>query len=144
MERDRGACNRPQTRFAFDAESMVCVPFLYAGCGGNFNNFETETACNRFCTGVGVDPASGEMGDDSPTDVFSLGFTLSGPLRRAKHTGDFTERVRDYLLAAFNLEDDSIRDLYVRDDNSVRFNLVHADAQRKAADISNAACRWHL
>ena len=173
MERERGGCNRPQTRFAFEVESRSCVPFLYAGCGGNMNNFETEIACLRFCSGVGADSSEGgggvdggggggsggggggggEWSNDAPIDGggergaenggggIVLGFTLSGPLRRAKHTADFTERVRDYLLATFGLEDEAIRDLVVRDDNTIRFNLVRADAARKAANISHAVRR---
>ncbi|KAI6229091.1 hypothetical protein M3Y99_01149400 [Aphelenchoides fujianensis] len=144
LEAETGGCNRPQTRFHYDADSQACLPFVYAGCGGNANNFETETACTRFCVGVGA----GETvwsGDDplneqtaASQQMYHLGFTLTGPLRRGKHTDEFKERIRDYLMATFGLDEANVRDLYVKDDNTVRFSLVGPDVLPKANNISTA------
>lgn len=41
-------------------------------------------------------------------------------------------------MATFEISDDELRDLYVRDDNTVRFNLIAPNAQQKAANISKA------
>jgi hypothetical protein len=52
-------------RFAFDPTTGVCQPFVYGGCGGNGNNFETADACYDACGGQGeVDLAACEY----PTD----------------------------------------------------------------------------
>ncbi|KAI6180854.1 hypothetical protein M3Y98_00765900 [Aphelenchoides besseyi] len=132
LEQDIGNCNQPQTRFYYDSESQACLPFVFAGCNGTLNNFETETACSKFCIGVGQ-----TLNDDSE-QIYSLGFTLTGPLRRSKHTDAFNERLRDYLMATFQLDDSAIRDLYVKDDNTIRFNLMGEQAQQKSQDISKA------
>jgi hypothetical protein len=36
-------------RYAFDLGTLSCEPFLYGGCGGNENNFETFQACASLC-----------------------------------------------------------------------------------------------
>ncbi|KAI6206638.1 hypothetical protein M3Y94_00935300 [Aphelenchoides besseyi] len=133
LEQDIGNCNQPQTRFYYDSESQACLPFVFAGCNGSLNNFETETACSKFCIGVG------QTLNDDTEQIYSLGFTLTGPLRRSKHTDAFNERLRDYLMATFQLDDSAIRDLYVKDDNTIRFNLMDEQAQLKSQNISKAS-----
>jgi hypothetical protein len=58
-------CNRPTTRFYFDADSQQCIPYVYGGCETNLNSFETETQCMRFCIGIGSDPLSRILNEDS-------------------------------------------------------------------------------
>jgi hypothetical protein len=36
-------------RFAFDPETLNCVPFVYGGCQGNENRFEVLSACEASC-----------------------------------------------------------------------------------------------
>ncbi|ETN73829.1 Kunitz/Bovine pancreatic trypsin inhibitor domain protein [Necator americanus] len=35
--------------FAFDQKQEKCVDFVYGGCGGNQNNFETIVECQENC-----------------------------------------------------------------------------------------------
>jgi hypothetical protein len=44
-----GPCRAAFRRYAFNAAVGRCVPFLYGGCQGNTNNFETMRACQRTC-----------------------------------------------------------------------------------------------
>lgn len=44
-----GPCNQTTIRYFYDFSIKRCLPFAYSGCGGNGNNFETETACNASC-----------------------------------------------------------------------------------------------
>lgn len=45
----------PGVFFGFDASTGGCVGFLYAGCGGNANRFDTKSGCTIFCSyGAGV------------------------------------------------------------------------------------------
>ena len=36
-------------RWGFDPARRRCVPFYYAGCGGNTNNFQTREECEELC-----------------------------------------------------------------------------------------------
>ncbi|VDO75119.1 unnamed protein product [Haemonchus placei] len=43
-------CDQHATiRYHFDAETMTCLPFKYAGCGGNANNFYSKSECTNEC-----------------------------------------------------------------------------------------------
>ncbi|XP_045623007.1 boophilin-G2 [Procambarus clarkii] len=48
----RGYCRALYHNWAWDNQEHRCVQFLYGGCGGNQNNFETEEECMRVCSGV--------------------------------------------------------------------------------------------
>lgn len=48
--------------------------------------------------------------------------------------------LREYLTRNYGVREDEIRDLYAKDDNTVRFSIMAPDAQRKAQSISDAVC----
>ena len=45
----KGPCRAYITRYAYDPDQDLCVPFKYGGCGGNNNNFETLEECLDVC-----------------------------------------------------------------------------------------------
>lgn len=51
---ETGPCRAAMPSFHFDASAGACKPFLYGGCQGNANRFETEEACQEaaalFCS----------------------------------------------------------------------------------------------
>ncbi|KAJ8253224.1 hypothetical protein GJAV_G00210460 [Gymnothorax javanicus] len=49
---ETGPCRAMQTRWYFDREEGRCAPFIYGGCGGNRNNFESEEYCLSVCRSV--------------------------------------------------------------------------------------------
>ena len=58
---DTGPCTAAFRRWHFDTKSGECSPFVYGGCGGNANNFETREACEKGCSvpdvcSLGADP----------------------------------------------------------------------------------------
>jgi hypothetical protein len=44
-----GPCKGNIQRFSFDAVAGQCLEFVYGGCEGNANNFETHEACAAAC-----------------------------------------------------------------------------------------------
>ncbi|XP_041114852.1 amyloid beta (A4) precursor protein a isoform X1 [Polyodon spathula] len=47
-----GPCRAMLPRWYFDLASGQCVQFIYGGCGGNRNNFETQVYCLSVCGSV--------------------------------------------------------------------------------------------
>lgn len=46
---DSGDCDDSITAYYYDAQHQMCQAFIYGGCGGNANKFQTEEQCERLC-----------------------------------------------------------------------------------------------
>ena len=44
-----GPCRGAIPRFFYNKETGECESFLYGGCSGNENNFESKEECERQC-----------------------------------------------------------------------------------------------
>lgn len=53
---ERGACTSDKIFYHYDEKIGACKMFLYGGCGGNLNRFESQQECEEFC-GAPVRPA---------------------------------------------------------------------------------------
>ncbi|VDK41910.1 unnamed protein product [Dibothriocephalus latus] len=51
LKPDPGPCKGFYQRFAYNRKNNTCVPFIYGGCQGNGNNFETKKQCEKKCLG---------------------------------------------------------------------------------------------
>uniref|UniRef100_G3MQF8 BPTI/Kunitz inhibitor domain-containing protein n=1 Tax=Amblyomma maculatum TaxID=34609 RepID=G3MQF8_AMBMU len=47
-----GPCKARFERWYFDSNTTTCRRFIYGGCRGNNNNFETKLECRRKCSPV--------------------------------------------------------------------------------------------
>ncbi|KAH7730451.1 Protein MLT-11 f [Aphelenchoides avenae] len=52
---DTGPCSASISRWYYDELDQQCKSFKYSGCGGNGNNYPSETSCQRRC----VPPSDG-------------------------------------------------------------------------------------
>ena len=50
LDREVGSCKGKFVRYGFDQATGVCVNFVYGGCQGNANNFQTMESCSAECT----------------------------------------------------------------------------------------------
>uniref|UniRef100_A0A672QRS6 Amyloid-beta A4 protein n=2 Tax=Sinocyclocheilus grahami TaxID=75366 RepID=A0A672QRS6_SINGR len=55
---ETGPCRAMLPRWYFVREEGRCAPFIYGGCGGNRNNFESEEYCLSVCSSVLPTPSS--------------------------------------------------------------------------------------
>lgn len=46
---ENGICKALKRRFYYDTTEGICKQFIYGGCGGNENRFNTESECRRTC-----------------------------------------------------------------------------------------------
>lgn len=44
-----GRCRGYFKKFFYNKDSRQCEQFIYGGCDGNDNNFETQVECERRC-----------------------------------------------------------------------------------------------
>ncbi|XP_060548701.1 kunitz-type serine protease inhibitor kunitoxin-Tel1-like [Pantherophis guttatus] len=46
---EKGPCRARRLRFYYNPSSNKCHEFIYGGCGGNANRFETRNKCHFTC-----------------------------------------------------------------------------------------------
>uniref|UniRef100_A0A0K8W2P0 Kunitz-type proteinase inhibitor kalicludin-3 n=1 Tax=Bactrocera latifrons TaxID=174628 RepID=A0A0K8W2P0_BACLA len=58
--REIGRCFGIFPRFSFNLNTKRCEKFVYGGCDGNANNFESKEACEKLCRPQSHDEVSDE------------------------------------------------------------------------------------
>lgn len=49
MEKEEGNCLAYFQNYFYNKKTQSCEGFIYGGCGGNANNFDSLDSCNRKC-----------------------------------------------------------------------------------------------
>ncbi|WKY05232.1 hypothetical protein Q1695_005892 [Nippostrongylus brasiliensis] len=49
LELETGPCRAAFRKYGYSKEKKSCVEFIYGGCSGNGNNFETLEECKKAC-----------------------------------------------------------------------------------------------
>lgn len=49
LKPETGPCKGKFARYYYDPRSNECERFVYGGCDGNENNFETQKECDKMC-----------------------------------------------------------------------------------------------
>ncbi|KAK5621387.1 hypothetical protein CRENBAI_007610 [Crenichthys baileyi] len=70
-EYQTGPCRAAIKRWFYNKEKGICQNFIYGGCRGNKNNYNSEDSCMTTCTGVTVLPSSKKVPQDDkgPADA---------------------------------------------------------------------------
>lgn len=53
-EKDVGTCKGYSPRYYFNSRNLRCELFVWSGCGGNSNNFESKEICEFTCPGISL------------------------------------------------------------------------------------------
>ncbi|KAK6030499.1 Kunitz/Bovine pancreatic trypsin inhibitor domain protein [Ostertagia ostertagi] len=56
LPREQGNCGTYSNRWWFNAKTGNCEEFIYSGCQGNANNFETYKECQDYCRDARSEP----------------------------------------------------------------------------------------
>ncbi|CAK6957914.1 amyloid-like protein 2 isoform X1 [Scomber scombrus] len=68
LEAETGPCRASMPRWHFDMSHRKCVRFIYGGCAGNRNNFDSEEYCMAVCKRLTMPPTP------QPTDDVDIYF----------------------------------------------------------------------
>ncbi|XP_041659629.1 amyloid-like protein 2 isoform X1 [Cheilinus undulatus] len=73
LEAETGPCRASMPRWHFDMSLKKCVRFIYGGCAGNRNNFDSEEYCMAVCKRLIMPPTPQPTDDvdiyfETPTD----------------------------------------------------------------------------
>ncbi|XP_078102011.1 amyloid beta precursor like protein 2 isoform X1 [Sander vitreus] len=68
LEAETGPCRASMPRWHFDMSQRKCVRFVYGGCAGNRNNFDSEEYCMAVCKRLTIPPTP------QPTDDVDIYF----------------------------------------------------------------------
>ncbi|XP_063762736.1 amyloid-like protein 2 isoform X4 [Eleginops maclovinus] len=68
LEAETGPCRASMPRWHFDLSQKKCVRFIYGGCAGNRNNFDSEEYCMAVCKRLTMSPTP------QPTDDVDIYF----------------------------------------------------------------------
>ncbi|XP_028274718.1 amyloid beta precursor like protein 2 [Parambassis ranga] len=63
LEAETGPCRASMPRWHFDLSQKKCVRFIYGGCAGNRNNFDSEEYCMAVCKRL-ITPPTPQPTDD--------------------------------------------------------------------------------
>jgi len=49
LDKNKGPCKAYIRKWYFNSGPGKCEKFMYGGCGGNANNFDSKSACEQKC-----------------------------------------------------------------------------------------------
>uniref|UniRef100_A0A674PFA1 Amyloid-beta A4 protein n=1 Tax=Takifugu rubripes TaxID=31033 RepID=A0A674PFA1_TAKRU len=99
---ETGPCRALLPRWYFDREDGRCAQFIYGGCGGNRNNFESEEYCLSVCSSVipTASPSSSDAIDhylETPADENEHAhFQKAKESLEAKHRERMSQVMREW------------------------------------------------
>nr|DAC80551.1 TPA_inf: conotoxin superfamily conkunitzin 1 [Conus magus] len=56
LPKETGPCRALMPSYYYDLSTETCEPFIYGGCGGNANRFDTFAECKQRCAGICQEP----------------------------------------------------------------------------------------
>uniref|UniRef100_A0A672I154 Amyloid-beta A4 protein n=1 Tax=Salarias fasciatus TaxID=181472 RepID=A0A672I154_SALFA len=94
---ETGPCRAMLPRWYFDRADGRCARFIYGGCGGNRNNFESEEYCMSVCSSVSNSPDAVDHYLETPADENEHAyFQKAKESLEAKHRDRMSQVMREW------------------------------------------------
>ncbi|XP_076002323.1 kunitz-type protease inhibitor 2 isoform X2 [Genypterus blacodes] len=78
-----GPCRAAFQHWYYDTETSTCQSFIFGGCQGNNNNYETKESCMSSCSAVKVLPSGRKGPSTQDYKEHCLAASATGPCRAA-------------------------------------------------------------
>uniref|UniRef100_A0A665X8Q8 Amyloid-beta A4 protein n=1 Tax=Echeneis naucrates TaxID=173247 RepID=A0A665X8Q8_ECHNA len=82
---ETGPCRAMLPRWYFDRQEGHCAQFIYGGCGGNRNNFESEEYCLSVCSSVSKSCQQQPTSPTTPGSPDAVDHYLEAPTDENEH-----------------------------------------------------------
>ena len=85
---DAGPCRASFTKVYYNPRTRQCEGFLYGGCMGNENNFNSVQECLQRCGGATGGGVTGGGGKYIPYPLFLAPYFVNIPKRKSPYLSD--------------------------------------------------------
>lgn len=92
LEAETGPCRASMPRWHFDMSQRKCVRFIYGGCAGNRNNFDSEEYCMAVCKRLSKSHVTEAALTNPPLSLSVCVFAADFPLKAFKEIIDVVNR----------------------------------------------------
>lgn len=92
LEAETGPCRASMPRWHFDMSQRKCVRFIYGGCAGNRNNFDSEEYCMAVCKRLSKSHVTEAALTNPPLSLSVCVFAANFPLKAFKEIIDVVNR----------------------------------------------------
>lgn len=92
LEAETGPCRASMPRWHFDMSQRKCVRFIYGGCAGNRNNFDSEEYCMAVCKRLSKSHVTEAALTNPPLSLSVCVFAANFPLKTFKEIIDVVNR----------------------------------------------------
>ncbi|CAK5046557.1 unnamed protein product [Meloidogyne enterolobii] len=136
LKKEENICDKSiELRYFYNLIENKCEEFIYAGCGGNKNNFHTKEECENQCIGVNNLKIKYEL-NNNLNEHFTIGLTLI-PVENKEEIEEMERSLRSYLAFKFNLKENNIQKLRIeRSSGNVFFDIVDNNGREKIKNIA--------
>ncbi|KAK2846444.1 hypothetical protein Q5P01_009443 [Channa striata] len=123
-----GSCRAAFPKFFYNVTDQSCSSFIYGGCEGNGNNFDSKDECEKTCTGV-----TGPVLDDTtPSDTAAKSPRMAPPF--------YPELSKEAESPA---ETEPTESVHLREtEMSAKEYAVHCEVEPEAGPCRAAFTRW--